>query len=377
MKNIKKYTAALASVGVVATLLAIAPTAHADRVEAPAAAGDFAVVGSDTLQDVVAAFAEGTTVTGSFVRATANGDHFASFHATGTTPNITAKVGGPSFGRPNGSGDGVKALSASVQGINYTSGTAGSTPAVNISGQVDIARSSSGPGSNPGANPSGPLVYLPFGRDALAYAYSGGNAALSNLNADQLKSLFECQTTTIGGVTVTPVIPQAGSGSRSDFLSKIGNPTLGSCVVIGQEHDTAHLADGTTPFPNNAVTPISVAQWVSQKTGAAASRIGATVQLGTPTGTAPVTGEGVNTLPNASYYSNSTWGRDTYLVVEYARIDPNDPKYDAKLDNLLGETGSKLLSNQDGLPSQAGAVKQKFGFLEPSTTDFIRANFRN
>lgn len=366
MKNIKKYTALAAGIGVAATLIAVAPMATAERVEAPTTG--FVAVGSDTLEAVMGALSDGTDVSGSYVRSTAHGDYFASFNATGATPDIQAKEGGPTFGRPNGSGDGVKALSRSIDGAPYTAGTPGSTANVTITGQVDIARSSSGPGSN--ANATGPLVYLPFGRDALSYAYSGGNAALANLDADALKGLFECTATSIGGVTVTPVIPQAGSGTRSDFLSKIGNPTLGGCVQTGQEHDTSDL-------PANAVTPISVAQWVSQSTGAAPSRIGSGVQLGTPTGVAPVTGSGAATLPNKPYYDNTTWGRDTYLVAEYARLDPSNAKYDAKLDNLLAETGSKLLSTQTGLASQAGAVKQKFGFLAPNSTTPIRSNFRN
>lgn len=363
MKNIKKYTAAVAGIGVAATLIALAPTANA-ATEQPTTG--FVAVGSDTLEAIMGAFADGTAVSGSYVRATANGEYFASFNATGATPDITAKVGGPTFGRPNGSGDGVKALSRSIDGANYTSGTPGSVAAVNIKDQVDIARSSSGPGANADAN--GALVYLPFGRDALSYAYSGGNAALDNLSAAALKGLFECTATTIGGVTVTPVIPQAGSGTRKDFLGKIGSSdaTLGDCVQVGQEHDTSAL-------PANAVTPISVAQWVSQSTGAAANRIGPGVKIGTPTGTAPVTGTGAAMLPNKPFYDNPTWGRDTYLVVEFDRINPASAKFDAKLDNLLTESGSKLLSNQTALASQAGTVKQKFGFLAPNSTDPIRA----
>lgn len=376
VKNTKKYAAALAGVGVAATLISIAPLAHADRVD-PAPISGFVAVGSDTLQDVVGALSDGTSVTGSRVRSTASGEYFASYNATGT-PGIQAKIDGPTFGRPNGSGDGVKALSRSIDGAPYTSGTAGAPAAVSISGQVDIARSSSGPGSNTDAN--GPLVYLPFGRDALSYAYSGDQANLGNLNAATLKGIFDCTTTSVNGTTVTPVIPQAGSGTRKDFIGKIGltendikTVAAGGCVQVGQEHDTQFLADGSTPFPQNAVTPISVAQWVAQNTGAANSRIGEGVKIGSPIAAAPTTGSGATVAPNKEFYDNATWGRDTYLVVEYARIDPSNAKFDAKLDNLLGETGSKLISSQSALASQAGSVKQKFGFLAPNSSTPIRA----
>ena len=109
-----------------------------------------------------------------------------------------------------------------------------------ITDQVDIARSSSG--ATVVAN--GPLLYIPFGRDALSYAHSGGaNAAFDNIDQATLKGLFECTITTVGGVTVIPVIPQSGSGTRADFLSKVGGPrprpgSPGACVQVGQEHDT-------------------------------------------------------------------------------------------------------------------------------------------
>ncbi len=376
MKNTKKYAAALAGIGVAASLVAIAPVANAGRVD-PAPSSAFAAVGSDTLQDVVGALSDGTSVTGSRVRSTAAGEYFASFDATGSN-SITTKTGGNTFGRPNGSGDGVKALSRSIDGAPYTSGSAGGPAGVTIKDQVDIARSSSGPGAN--ADPNGPLVYLPFGRDALSYAYSGDTAKFGSLNKDTLAGIFKCTTTELGGTPVVPVIPQAGSGTRKDFIAKIGltendikTVANGGCVQVGQEHDTKHLADGVTPFPSNAVTPISVAQWVSQNTGAAESRIGAGVKIGTPTGVDPVIGSGASVAPNKAYYDNATWGRDTYLVVELARIQPGDAKYDAKLDNLLGDTGSKLISSQSALASQAGAVKKKFGFLAPNSTDPIRA----
>lgn len=341
----------------------------------PAAAdpvsNSYVAVGSDTLQDVMNGLANGTGVTGSPVRSMAGTTTIGSFDAIGSA-TIQAKSGGVTFARPNGSGDGHVALSASIQGTAYKGTTS-------IAGQVDIARSSSGPGSR--ANNNGPVVFIPFGRDALSYAYSGGNAALASLTQSQLTDIFNCTLTTVGGVTVTPVIPQAGSGSRNDWLEKLGltatySTAVPSCVRVGQEHDTSKLFDGSA-FPTNAVTPISVAQWVSQNTGAGSSRIGAGVQIGSPTGVAPVTGAGASMLPNKAFYDNTTWGRDTYLIVEYARVDENNAKYDRGLADLVDASRPQSLTNVGSFATTAGAVKQKYGFLAPLSSTPIRADFRN
>lgn len=361
--NKRKFIAAGAAVGLAATLFAVAPAANAEPVS------DYAVVGSDTLQDVLNALANGTTISGGSVRSTAGDSPIGSFDATGSAL-IQTNVNGPRFVRPNGSGSGVSALSRSIDGAAYQ-GTV-------ITGQVDVARSSSGAGSL--ANPTGQLLYIPFGRDALSYAHSGGaNAAFDNISQAALKSLFECTATTIGGVTAVPVIPQPGSGTRSDFMSKIGvtDATLGNCVVVGQEHDTSKLFDGT-PFPANGVTAMSAAQWVAQNTGAGIDRRGTGVKIGSPIAGVPaVTGTGTSMVPNAAYYADTTWGRDTYIVVENARVTAGNASYDAKLANLVGTQASKLGNNQSTLPGQAGSVKKKFGFLAPSTTVPTRANLRS
>ena len=56
--NKRKFIAAGAAVGLAATLFAVAPAANAEPVS------DYAVVGSDTLQDVLNALANGTTISG-------------------------------------------------------------------------------------------------------------------------------------------------------------------------------------------------------------------------------------------------------------------------------------------------------------------------
>ena len=353
----KKAIALCATAGVVLSGFVIASPAMADPVS-----NSYSIVGSDTLEDVVSALANGSNITGSVVRSTVNSATIGSFDATGS-PYITTKPNGTRFGRPNGSSDGVKALSRSIDGGQYTSGTAGSPANVVISGQVDIARSSSA-GT---ANAAGELLYVPFGRDAIAYAYNGVASGIDSITPTQMKSLYECSPGfQIGGVTVTPIIPQNGSGTRKDFLSKIGsNETAmktiaeGGCVVEGQEHDA-------TTLTAESVMPMAVSRWIAMNTGASYDKRGTGTLGSLVAGVTPVTGIGTTMAPNSAYYADTTWGRDTYLVVENAKMDSTNVKYDANLVKLLDSTQGTALTNSQTLVSKAGAVKKKFGFLPPT-----------
>jgi len=361
--KLKKLAAMGAACGIALAGLGVASMASAEPVS-----NSYALVGSDTLQDSVNAIANGTSLTGSLVRVTSTNKTLGSFDAFGANA-IQTKQGGPFFGRPAGSGAGVTALRASITGANY-SGNAG-VPARQITGQVDIARSSSGPGSN--ANANGLLAYVPFARDAVGFAYKGGDSSWATLSAAQLKSIYECTTTSVGGVTVKPRLPQSGSGTRNFFLGAIGNPALGSCVSD---------ATGTTPendasvLGTNDLIPFSAASWIAQANGAAGvnTTLNSGVSFGSPVGGEPAfTGTAPNLIPNVDFYKDATFGRDTYLVVEYARIVSGDPKYDAGLANLVNPSVSNSLTSFGSLPTSVGAVKKKFGFLAPSTTTIQRA----
>lgn len=348
------------SVGVVGA----ATPAHADPVS-----GSYVAVGSDTLDASMNALTNGTSVTGSSVRITAAGAAIGSFDAFGSA-TIQTKSGGPYFQRPSGSGEGVKALTASVKGTTY------GAPAVTITGQVDIARSSSGPGTN--ANAAGKLAYVPYARDAVAYAYYPDPAHpddLANLTTAQLKALYTSGSTTIGNTVVTPLIPQSSSGTRKFFLSAIGVSSDATCGISVCTTSTLAENDASVLTAVGQIIPFSAANWIAQSNGAAPTTISgtSTVKLGAPDNVAAYTGSGKSLVPSATFY-NGTYGRDTYLVVEYARIDSSSSTYDATLAGLVNSTSSGSLTNfSSALPSQPGSVKKKFGFLAPSSTTVQRA----
>ena len=362
----KKAVALSTVIGVALAGIAFAGSASAEPVS-----NSYVLVGSDTLQDSANALINGTTVTGPSVRVlAASGATVGSFDAFGSTA-IQTTSGGAFFGRPAGSGAGVTALRASITGVAYSGNTA--VPARVITGQVDIARSSSGPGSN--ANSAGKLVYIPYARDAVAYAYKGGDAAWANITAEQLKQIYEGTLTTIDGIAIHPRLPQSGSGTRNFFLPAIGYPagTKDAPAVPNPGNTTAE--NDATVLADGDIIPFSVASWVAQANGVTGvnTTTTASVALGTPlTGTLPFSGTAPALVPNSAYYGDANFGRDTYLVVEYARVNSTDPSYDAALATLVG-TSAAGLNNFGTLSGTPGAVKKKFGFLSPSTATAQRA----
>ncbi|GAA2223940.1 hypothetical protein N1031_00690 [Herbiconiux moechotypicola] len=370
--KMKKVVALGAALGVAVAGLALAAPANADPIS-----NSYVLVGSDTLDAASNALANGTNVGGSTIRVTANGSTIGSFDAFGSS-TIQAKPNGPYFGRPSGSGDGVKALSRSIDGAAWVKNGVTAT----ITGQVDIARSSSGPGSN--ANPSGPLLYVPFGRDAVSYAYKFGSGVTSvsgieDLTATELTQIYNGTLTSIGGVTVAPKLPQTGSGTRNFWVGAlgVGQSPAGvpdAATTTLQENNAAAL----TPAANTvAIIPFSAAAWVAQSNNVAPNTItGTNVLLGAIGGNAAYTGSGTSLVPNTAFYNSATFGRDTYMVVENARVTTGNAKYDAGLASLVDSTNLKSLTNFGASPASAGAAKKKFGFLAPSVTTTQRANLQ-
>ncbi|MFG2959810.1 Ig-like domain repeat protein [Streptomyces sp. NPDC048291] len=360
-----RSSAAFVAAAVVAGGLALATPAVADP-----DAGAFRQlvgVGSDTTQDVLNALAgdtvNGTSYSGTAVKS-ANGAGIASYDAiepgTGsTTSSIKTRTGGPSFLRPNGSGNGRLALSEALTGDKYPT-----SAGVSISGQVDFARSSGGPSVSGTA-----LTYIPMARDAVGVAVKG--SALDTLTADQLHDIYSGTLTTVNGQTVHPRIPQAGSGTRKFFLAAIGltDATLSPNVTTVQENqaNAALTEDG-------ALVPFSVGSWIAQingvspdysKTAAAAGGHLASIQLPGDTGgaTSPVTTVNGKLSPVSAYYENSTFGRDVYNVVPSRAIDTNSIFFDKDLYDVFVTSGSHTAE----LASDAAeSVIAKFGFVNES-----------
>lgn len=239
-------------------------TVSANADPAPGVFKPIVGVGSDTTQDVVNGL--GTVVTA-----------IGSYDATGTA-TIKVSSAGPTFNRPNGSTSGVQALSASANaGGGRTFPAAGG---VSIAGEVDFARSSSGPSSSfVGTD----LTFIPFARDAVTFAVNSasdfprsiplGAAAQDSLSPAPLtlRNIYRCAVTTyVDGegspVTIRPLLPQPGSGTRQFWLTTVG---LTEAQVTGCATDTINGQrvqehDGSLIKGVGDIVPFSVAQYLSQ-----------------------------------------------------------------------------------------------------------------
>jgi hypothetical protein len=372
--NIKKAVALSAALGVALVGVSLAPAALADPVS-----NSYVLVGSDTLDASANALANGTSVSGSSVRVTA-GSTVGSFDAFGST-TIQTKPGGVYFARPAGSGEGLKALSRS---IGVTPATPGNSTTYtfngvskSIAGQVDIARSS----SQPTQNASGPLLWVPYGRDAVSYAYKVGSGAtapanIGSLTQADLKQIYEGTYSQPSGATLVGKLPQDGSGTRKFWVGALGisNTPAGvpdALTTTLQENNATALSG--VPANTIWIIPFSAANWIAQSNNVAPDTIAGTgVLLGAIGGTPAYTGTGTNLAANSAFYSNTTFGRETWVIVEFARVDPTSATYDANLATLVTSTVAKSFANFGASPASAGAVKTKFGFLAPGTTTPVR-----
>ena len=290
-------------------------------------------VGSDTTQDVVNGL--GTVVTA-----------IGSYDAQGTA-TIKVSAAGPTFARPNGSTQGVQALSASANaGGNRTWPAANG---VSIAGEIDFARSSSGPSSSfVGTD----LTFIPFARDAVTYAVNAASdfprdIALGNSTQDALvpapltlRNIYRCAVTTYtdsdtNSVTIRPLIPQTGSGTRSFWLQALGlteGQILGCASDLGgtiQEHDGSLIRGA------GDIVPFSVAQYLSQSNYAtlptAVNERRGVIELGKVGGIKPIRLTAAGNDLNSSFPIN----RLVYNVVESSRLA--DP---AIASTFIGSTSS-------------------------------------
>jgi len=318
-------------------------------------------MGSDTIQDVTngyAGYSNGNNFTPLQSSAATGQRQIVSLNAIDPTGSgslcVIPKPGAAAVFRPNGSGEGRKAL-AQANGFNGT----GYGPPINnpapppatlpnpcgikdYGGLVDFARSSSGPAAGDAGTDT---TYIPMGRDAVGVAvYRAAGSPVTAFTSGQLQSIFSTGPQVISGVTVVGCSIQEGSGTRTFWLGAVSggnstNETTATATCRGAS--TTFDQPGTSPGrieENNpvalkakgdalqATTPgvevvigFSAAGFTARSNGFAAISGGgafpSTVTMGSIDGVASVTGSAPNVAPNPAFYSNTTYGRDVYYVL--------------------------------------------------------------
>jgi ABC-type phosphate transport system substrate-binding protein len=373
--------AAVAVVGATALMSFAGGTAGADPKQLNAA---LVGTGSDTTQDIMNALAgeaNGKLYTPIRSSQASGFRQIISFDAVGSAC-ITPRAPGSSFDRPNGSSNGRDSLSQAVKpGATGwdASGVTCTTAPKNVSGLIDFARSSSGITST-----TGDLTYIPFGRDALSYAYytPAGVTPVTNLTQAQLTSLHTDASgsaeITVGGTRVIACRIQQGSGTFASWNSKVGSPTqpvldtsTGECPIDPainglQENDGSALVNAgravnaARPTPDTMVViGFSAANYISQANGVAKSDLpalnaGETFNLGGIDGLGvPYSGTAPTLTPATAFYASTTWGRDVYNILPTNRAVGIG--FAAEKSLFVG-TGSAICS------SAAQATVNAFGF---------------
>ena len=282
--------------GVSLLIIAVgAGTAQADPV-GPPSPRDLVGVGSDTTEAVMNPISE-VPFSGDGVK------HLGSFNAVGSATINTGRTGCAAIARPNGSTAGRNAL---INSLNAGDNC------------IQYARSSSGPVTTTPA-----LKWAEFAIDGVSYAVTPNSNIPRRLSRADVTAIYNCQ----GDPAWTPLIPQAGSGTRAFWLSFVGltETTIPACVK-----DTVPAAGGgTTPveehdgrvLDNNRIVPFSIAQYISQVTQNQQDRHGQAL-LGVIDGTPPVLLNG--TVPgNRKVYNIIPDAQTGNALYQSAFIGPN------------------------------------------------------
>lgn len=271
MRSRSIFKAGGAAFAVAALGLTFAVPASADI--APGGS-DIVGVGSDTVQNMANFLADGDPFFGSSgVNVTVGKNRLFSFDATPDandragflngstaaapvhlTPTIVLRAGRSPVQRPNGSGDGVKALLADTEHqINF----------VRMSRLPDA-----GEHNNAGAGAGG-LHVVKISTDNLVMASAAtSNMPAAGLTAAQLVAIYKCTAgstnwSAFGGAagTIIPQTPQSGSGTGKTFLADLQAANggtvvpLGPCVQVVEENDPASITGSTSPV--NTIAPMS------------------------------------------------------------------------------------------------------------------------
>jgi ABC-type phosphate transport system substrate-binding protein len=244
--SVRRLFAGVSTAALVAASLSLAAPAMADPAAGyTPAASDVIGVGSDTSEFALNYLADGNAGVAGY-NASNPANKLVSWNALAPagSPATINLPSNPAASRPNGSGNGKKALYG-----------AGNVP------DVDFARSSS---ALDATEKQAGLQAFPFAKDSLALATAKVSNAPTSISAADMVRIYSGAVTNwsqLGGAAgaIEPKIPQAGSGTRSFFTAQLqaangGNAvSLAGTVVEVQEHDPSQIQNNP-----NAVAPFSI-----------------------------------------------------------------------------------------------------------------------
>jgi len=375
---------------------ALAMPATADPVVTnPVTYGHLVGLGSDTTQDVVNGLAKAI-----------GGNKIASYDATGSDSVVTRPAVGENaliqVPRAANSGSGRDLLRVAIGQASSGSATIPSTSVTvpitsSVVGQIDFARSSSGPTT---ADGTGALTYVPFAKDAVTVAVNPlsplaavpftvtsaenhTSPSLSNVYRGLVTYAYVSGTTGsfvyqgVGDSSTVPVdavtgtqaykiqayLPTAGSGTRSFFIGKLNALTEANITLLPAGTVKAVYGDDNLPVQEHngsvvendltAIVPFSISQWVAQSNSIEGVNDRRHSAILLPlNGVAPITG--TTTFSTNPLYTALT--RDVYNIV------PTRSALNPTTDI------AKTFVGLNSLVCLQTATIEKYGFLSLPTT---------
>ncbi|MFC1410704.1 hypothetical protein ACEZCY_16730 [Streptacidiphilus sp. N1-12] len=286
MNTSLKLLAGAAGIG----LLAFgAGTAQADPSGTPAGnTRPLIGVGSDTTQGVMNALSNAVTVNGVKV--------ISSWDATGSaTIATTTGAGCQSVARPNGSGAGRTTLLTELNTTNC----------VNFSRSSSLNLAQAAPG----------LTYVPFAIDAVTYAIAPNSSLPRSMTLADLHGIYTCDPNYVGNppYDVHPLLPQAGSGTRSFWETTVG---ITEADVVANKYPCVKDTSAGKPIEEHdgrvlnptSIVPFSIAQFIAQGSGTLADLRGTAV-LGS-----------INGTPSLLLNTGSAATREVYNVIPTSKV---------------------------------------------------------
>jgi ABC-type phosphate transport system substrate-binding protein len=290
-------------------------------------------------------------------------DAVPSHNPNNTMQKIILKAGCKKNVRPDGSSNGIKALTTygdtTYKGKKYPC--------------IDFARSSRPRSSTDPVFGPGGIAFDVLWRDAVTYASTSKTNVPNNLSLSQLKEIFGCSVPAANGFAantwgallgksakgagdaIDPIVPQKGSGTLSFWMETAlgftgdSEPTCGTAASLTVDQQPEENEGLSSVFlvhgkPNpNVIYPFSIGAYVAQayhsakcgkKPKGSQNMFGCNengvFHLNGIGGTAPI----VNKKTNPSF--PSTFDRFLYAVVPYASTSNHIPAY---LNGLLGSKG--------------------------------------
>lgn len=403
---ILKATAAVSAACVLAAGASLPAQADPDSVGTYATLAGF---GSDTTMDVMDAVARE-------VNEADGSELLASYKATGGK-DVYSKQGTRVTPRANGSSAGRDILLVALGQQNSKVlpvasselGIARTTPITtqSVAGLVQWARSSSSP-SGAEVKSDGVITYVPFATDSMTYATSpnskipsgikygsAGNTSEVSLiniykgnvdsvvldaNGDYVSIVKASAYTPADGETLHTInayIPQAGSGTRAYWISRMGitETQIANGLTAAkdktannlscQEHDGSCLVGD--PF---ALAGFSISQWVAQTNGVSINRLAGAVLNELDDSVSPTTGSGTSFATNPSW--STSLKRTVYNIVPTAEVeDTTSDTYRAfvGIDSLVCKATSSITRLGFGLlatPADENLAAARLGTLTGS-----------